>query len=508
MKKRFLVLALVVCLLVTGCLAGCNGKKQASSDAEVTLTWIFGGPGKLKDSDRVWAEFNEKLKEYIPNTTIEFEVISHDEYAERWKLINAGQEDADIVWISWALNFADEVAKGAFMDMTDLVAQYGQDIKAELPEWLLDLTTVNGRIYGVPCYQMMASPIGFAVDTSHVEKGWLNIEEVEKLFNTDKTFAKEDYKIIEDYIEKVQSSGEKVKYISSDFMKRQVQERIGLPYGGLEPITCNAAIVKMGDDYKVYDTLTDFPENYDYYDLMSEWYEKGYIRKDILENPTEKTGDYLLSWTSVFKGTEERLEKTYNKPMKPCLTNDYLYVGYNASSTNTGISAHSKNPERAMQVINLMNSSKGKELLNLLVYGLEGEHYEKINDEQINWLGESAPGASANKYGYQNWALGNTMNTYTTQADPVGWNKYIDEEINKQATISRLAGFSLDQTPIAKEIAQYQAVKKEYEYLDKGTISNYKELISERNEKFKKAGSDKIVAEVQRQVDEWVKNNK
>jgi len=103
---------------------------------------------------------------------------------------------------------------------------------------------------------------------------------------------------------------------------------------------------------------------------------------------------------------------------------------------------------------------------------------------------------------------GNTMNTYTTQADPVGWNKYIDEEINKQATISRLAGFCLDQTPIAKEIAQYQAVKKEYEYLDKGTISNYKELIKERNAKFKKAGSDKIVAEVQKQINEWVKNNK
>lgn len=352
---------------------------------------------------------------------------------------------------------------------------------------------------------MMTSPLGVAVDASHVEKGWFDIDKVEGIFNAGNKICKADYKVYEDYLDKVQASGEKVKYISSEFLNREIKQKIGLPYGGLEVITCNAAITRLGDDYKVYNTLTDFPENDEYYDLISEWHEKGYIRNDILENPSEKTGDYLLYWTQCLKGVEDRLSLTYGKPMKACKTHDLLYVGYNASSTNTGISSHSKNPERAMQVINLMNSTKGKDLLNLLAFGFEGEHYKKKNDEEIEWLGEATPGSSQNKYGYENWALGNALTSYITDGYPSGWNKYIDEEINKKAEISRLAGFSLDQMPIAKEIAQYQATVQEYKYLDKGTTPNYKELIKERNEKLKKAGSEKIVAEVQKQLDEWVK---
>ena len=56
------------------------------------------------------------------------------------------------------------------------------------------------------------------------------------------------------------------------------------------------------------------------------------------------------------------------------------------------------------------------------------------------------------------------------------------------------------------EIAQYQAIMKEYEYLDAGTTPNYKEKLKERNAKLKAGGSDKIVEEVQRQVNKWMKS--
>ena len=114
------------------------------------------------------------------------------------------------------------------------------------------------------------------------------------------------------------------------------------------------------------------------------------------------------------------------------------------------------------------------------------------------------PGSSDNRYGYENWALGNALITYTTQNDPEGWNEYLHNDINMHATMSRLGGFSVDLKPIKMKIAQYNAVLKEYEYLDKGTTDNYKELLEERNAKLKEAGSEDIVKEVQRQIDEWV----
>lgn len=505
--KKFCCMVLIVCLAI-GAFAGCGKEKVADGEEQVTLKWLIGGPGKLEDSEMVWAKFNEELKKYLPNTTVEFTVIPHSDYAEKWRLMSAAQEPMDIVWVSYALNFVDEVGKGSYMDLTELADKYGQEMKSEFPDWLLELTTVNDKIYAVPNYQMMAMPVGFSIDKTHVDKNWIDINKASEMFLSKKVLHKDDYKIFENYFQKVLESNEKVKYVSSSFLSRAVKDMIGMPSGGIETIIANACIKNDEDGFKVYDKLVDFPDNYEYYDLMNEWYKKGYIRKDILANSSEKEGDYLLWWTSVFKGTKERLAIKYGKPMEIINLYDLPVIGYKGSTTNTAIAANCKHPERAMKLINLMNSKRGADLLNLLSYGIEGRHYEKISNGRIKWLEPEIPGSSNNRYGYDNWVIGNTINSYTTQSDPEGWNEYINNEINMKAKMSRLAGFTLDTKPIKMELSQYEAKLKEYAYLDKGTTPNYKEVLEERNRKLKEAGSEKIVQEVQRQIDEWAKNRK
>lgn len=503
MKKR-MFLAVMACMIAVSCLSGCRSSAQkTNADEQVELHWVFGGPGKLEDSDRVWSAFNEQLSASLPNTTVRFTCIPHADYAEKWRLMSAAQEACDIAWVSWALDFVEEVSKGSYMDITELVQEYGQDMLAGFPDWLLELTTIDGKVYAIPNYQMMASPTGFSIDKHHVDNGWLDIRAAEEMFTSGKELHKEDYKIFENYFDKVQASGESVRYISSQFLSRGIKQVIGMPPGKTETIVCNAVIKRFDDDYKVYDILTDFPDSYEYYDLVSEWYKKGYIRPDILENPTENEGDYLLWWTSIFKGSAERVSLKQGKPMEVFTADDSLYISHKGSSTNTAIAANSKHPDRAMQLLNIMNSKKGADLLNLLSYGFEGEHYKKVSDDRIEWLGSGVPGSSDNRYGYENWALGNALITYTTQNDPEGWNEYLHNDINMHATMSRLGGFSVDLKPIKMKIAQYNAVLKEYEYLDKGTTDNYKELLEERNAKLKEAGSEDIVKEVQRQIDEW-----
>lgn len=506
MKKTIIFMLLISLMLLS--FSGCGQKQEEKQDEQVELTWVFGGPGDLEDSERVWQAYNEKLADYLPNTKVKFMVIPHSDYAEKWRLMSASQEDVDIAWVSWALSFIEEVSKGSYMDITDLIDKYGQDMKADFPDWLLDLTTIDGRIYAVPNYQMMASGSGFSIDKTHVDKGWLDIKKAEDVFCSGKVLRKDDYKIFEDYFQKVQASDEKVRYVSSDFLTSGVKNRIGMPYGDVEQIICNAVIKWNDTDFKVYDLLTDFPENYEYYDLAYDWYKKGYIRKDILENPTENVGEYLLHATSILKGSAERASIIFGKPMEVFASRKEYYVSYKGSATNTAVAANSKHPERAVQLMNIMNSKKGADLLNLLTYGFEGEHYKKVSDDRIEWLGKEVPGGSNNKYGYQNWALGNALVTYTTQSDPEGWNEYIHNDVNMKAQMSRLAGFTLNQKPIKLEIAQYNATLKEYAYLDKGTTPNYKEVLEQRNAKLKEAGSERIVAEVQRQIDEWVKNKK
>jgi len=206
MKKK--LVSLILCIgLVVGLFTGCGDKEAISDNGEqVELHWVFGGPGKLADSEKVWDAFNEKLKEYLPNTTVKFTVIPHADFAEKWRLMSAAQENVDIVWVSWALNLVDEVAKGSYMDITDLVDKYGQDMVAEFPDWLLELTRIDGRIYAIPNYQMMGYEVGYSIDKAHLDKGWITEEAInEALAGTD-VLHKEDFKIFEDYIKKVQAS--------------------------------------------------------------------------------------------------------------------------------------------------------------------------------------------------------------------------------------------------------------------------------------------------------------
>lgn len=508
MKFKKTIALLAAAALAGGIVTGCKGK-ETNPDEKVSLTWVFGGPGTLEDSDMVWGEYNKLLESYLPNTTVNFKCIPHADYAEKWRLMSAAREDVDIAWVGWQLNFIDEVAKGSYLDITELIDKYGQDMKKEFPDWLLGLTSVDGKIYAIPNYQMMTAPVGVLVPKEHVEKGWIDVDKASAVFTSNKVVTKEDYKIFEDYLKTVLENEKNPPRVSEQFLTRAIKWKVGLPAEGREVITCNA-VIKQGDkSCKVYDLISDFPGNNDYYEIVNDWYNKGIIRKDILENPEETEGDeYLLWWCQMLKGAENSYASKYSRPMTPITldSQDSLYIPYKGSNTNTAIAAQSKHPDRAMQLLNLMNSKKGAPLLNMATFGIEGKHYKKISENHIEFLGGSTIGSSNNKYGYENWALGNALDTYTTQYNFDGWNEYIDKEINKKAAPSCLTGFTLDTTPIKLEIAQYQAIMKEYEYLDAGTTPNYKEKLEERNKKLKDGGSDKIVEEVQRQVNEWLKN--
>ena len=61
-------------------------------------------------------------------------------------------------------------------------------------------------------------------------------------------------------------------------------------------------------------------------------------------------------------------------------------------------------------------------LRNLLMFGIEGKHYEKINDKQIKKF-------DGKKYDVVSWAYGNLLGTYVSENDPVDkWDAF--EEFN------------------------------------------------------------------------------
>ena len=83
-------------------------------------------------------------------------------------------------------------------------------------------------------------------------------------------------------------------------------------------------------------------------------------------------------------------------------------------------------------------------------------------------------------------------------------NEFI-KQLNADAAPSKMQGFTLDTDPIKTELAQVNAVIGEYKStLASGAAPDADALYKDFVDKLIKAGDDKIVAEVQRQIDEWL----
>ena len=157
-----------------------------------------------------------------------------------------------------------------------------------------------------------------------------------------------------------------------------------------------------------------------------------------------------------------------------------------------------------MKLLNLLQSDK--ELYNLLTFGIEGEHYTKTGDDRIETPYESGQGTSDDKYGLWKWIIGNTHLAYQTQAEPDGYKEWVFDEVNSTDKHSRLMGFVPDTSKIESSIAQVNAVKSEYfGSLASGSMSDWESTYNEWMEKVKAAGNEEIKAELQRQIDEFLK---
>lgn len=501
MKKMKKVLALLTGItLLTGVASGCM-KKNSADDGNVKLTWMMLGPGEQKDSEKVWEAFNEKLQEYLPGTTIEFKVYSTSEYAEKYKLMSASNEAVDLVWVGWLVDYLGDARRGSFYPLNDLMDQYAPGIKEEVNSSLIDSVRVDGELYQIPNYQMMTSNRwGIATHKDLADKYW-DAEKAKEVFYNAETMDESCYDVIEEYLEQLKANGELKLGVSTETFGRLAQKGYSELMMGVSSFRRNDPTYKIENIYEREDTKL-------YYKKMSEWYKKGYIRKDILtvDNPMQDEGKpngYNLWVTQYFDNTADSLTKQngFNIDIIP-QNEEYFYDG--GSATGTAISAKSKNPERAMQVLELMNTEKGKELYNMLVYGLEGEHYNKESDTRIETLSYQSAPDSSSTYGQYKWVVGNTFNAYEIQGDPVGWNDYI-RGINENAVKSGLVGFTFDNTPVRTELAQIDAIKMEFtRTLNSGAVEDWEEYYNKFIDKLKGAGIDKVIAEMQKQVDDFL----
>jgi putative aldouronate transport system substrate-binding protein len=173
-----------------------------------------------------------------------------------------------------------------------------------------------------------------------------------------------------------------------------------------------------------------------------------------------------------------------------------------ASSMNNAnvFSAAADNAARAIMFVEWVEASQSN--YDLLIYGIEGTHYNPVGAGQYE-VPEGV--ATPHPYIYNTglWGFWNiNYHRFDAELEPGFRERYIEDVNNPNNRYYPHAGFIPNYDPIKTQVAQRQSAYEEMgKALDFGVLSpdnldDYLDLQAG-------AGTDILVAELQRQLDEW-----
>jgi putative aldouronate transport system substrate-binding protein len=505
LKKKYgvVMVSLMLCLSIflSACGSKSNNTSDTTGDAATNTVKSAVDPYKLvmyypgsspKDLKLVQDEMSKYLTEKI-NATIELKPIDWGAWGDKKSLMFAANENFDIIFTAAWDGYASTVSKGQFVELDGLLDKYGQSAKETLGADWLNGSKINGHNYALPTLKEFASTAGIVARKDLLKKYNIDLNAIKTVADLDPVFK--TIKENEPGVTPILASdgqGLAGQMMSAEF------DILGDTWGVLDRDSNEMKVVNQVESAKFKEMIA----------LMRKWNLAGYINKDAASIKEDQLNNMMKAGKGFSYGLQlkpgkdaevsiqlglELQQKEFAKPLTT--TNE-------ASGAMLAISRTSKNPERAMLFLNLLYTDKY--LINLLNFGIEGKHFVKKSDNVIDF----ADGLTSQTSGYNigsAWMFGNQMNTFLwPNEDAAKWEKFA--QFNESSQKSPALGFIWDPTNVKNEIASCENIRKEFgAALGSGAIDpeNY---LPKYIEKLKKAGIDLIIAEKQKQLDEWVKN--
>jgi len=474
-------------LLMVALLAGISSCAKAKP---YEITWYFIGNGQQKDVKLVEDAANKYLAEKKLNATIKLQCYAWgDEYNNKLQLMISSGEAFDICFTSsWANYLRQNVAKGAFLDITELVKKNAPKTWEQLHPSFITGSAINGKNYAIPANKELAHQWGLMFNKALVDKYKFDLTKVKTLADLEPMLK--TIKDKEPGVTPFQNSG------SENADRLLDWDRIGdSGYPG--------SLYVNSTDMKVINEL-DTKEYRDYIKLMRKYFQAGFINKDSVSTNydwmTERKAGKCFVWSDSLKpfANEERTA-SYGLPLIQIEMTPPVVTTYDTTGSMQAISKTSKNPEMALKFLELFNTDPI--LNNLINFGVEGTHWVKKGDNLIDFpdgiTGQNSPYNPGTP-----WMFGNQyINYFRVGENTQKWEAF--KKFNNDSIAAKSLGFNFDNEPVKSEIAACINVYREYNPgLVTGSVDPDK-VLPEFLKKLTDAGVDKVIAEKQKQLDAW-----
>lgn len=445
----------------------------------VTLTWFIPGD-EQPDSALVVDEINKIIEPEI-GVKLDLKFISQAGYAEKMRMLMAsGGKDFDICFTSNWLNPYDTAARdGGLYDITDLI---DDELKATMNDTIWEASKVDGKLYAVPNNQMMFQQLAVAFRKDIVEKYDFDLSTIKNIND------------IEPFLEVIKKNEPKLYPFNNRWMTSP------WTYDSIPQIKNTSGIGFRVDTNEIV-SYYEQPEVIAALEKINDWYEKGYIRKDFASSGADtnaseiNAGKYAVKVETWKPGIEKLSASTV----------DYVYqpiTGISFGSPTaamTGVSAACEYPEKAVELIKVVNTNK--EVYNLLCYGIEGKHYT-LNEEGKLEFPETTGYKAAG-----DWKYGNQFNAYITAGmDDDVWE--VTERMNNEAVVTPYSDFVFDTDPVRTQVAQVASADSEYSGGGMTTTKDLTKFLADRMKLARDSGFDDVLAEVKKQMAEHIASKK
>lgn len=143
--KKWLVLLLTLALGLLG-LAGCgsSGTSGDAKDGKVEITYGFWDKKQVPAVDEIIKLFNEKY----PNIKVKTELTPYAQYFQKLETAATGGALPDVLWMNGP--HIVQYAEGkVIVPLSDLASKDNYSLD-NYPKSLVDLYTVDGKLYGIP----------------------------------------------------------------------------------------------------------------------------------------------------------------------------------------------------------------------------------------------------------------------------------------------------------------------------------------------------------------------
>ena len=437
--------------------------------------------------DRVVAELN-KLTLRDLNMTVKLEIMDFSQYSQNVPLAMASREKIDLV----ALPFNYIISMGGagyIYNLNPYLETYGKNIIGTYTsETLARVCTLNGGLYGVPVHKENCNQFVIVFPTAVLERNNIDPSEITDIETMKAAFEK-------------LAANEPGKWVTGT----------GKDFGGMFDLydfsiaggAYGPCLMNMAESPKVENYFAS-PEYAEYVKTLREWYNKGWV------NPGAATDDQYFM--AVFTGQTLSFVFNYNHPLsKPELTqalgqdvtiiplSDQYATTESSAAWNYCIPIGSTQPEKAMMMLDYLMTQKDAE--NLLNWGVEGEDYV-VKGDVLDYP-EGKDISTVSYHFGQGWILPNQFvcTPWINEGADI-YERVI--EYNKNAKESLALGFVLETSSILTEIAALNNIRDEYvNALNAGAVDPevYLPMFLQAQEE---AGMQKVIDEIQRQLDAFI----